>query len=122
MGRNPESRAEKEPSSWVAIEYLDGQTFTREGGSMRLHGCYADADDMRELLESKGGYCREDIRVLADLPGLPDSQRPTRDNILEGIRWLTEGCAPGDRRFFHYAGHGAQADDLNGDEKDGKDE
>ncbi|KAG8718086.1 Ca(2+)-dependent cysteine protease [Ceratobasidium sp. 395] len=89
---------------------------------MRLQGCYEDANDMRELLIKHGGYSRKDIRILADVPSLDKSQQPTRDNIIEGLRWLTDGCAPGDRRFFHYAGHGTQTPDLSGDEKDGQDE
>ncbi|KAG8791164.1 Ca(2+)-dependent cysteine protease, partial [Ceratobasidium sp. 428] len=105
----------------VSIEYLDGQTFA-DGRSMNLPGCHADANDMRELLAEKGGYSQKDIRILADVPGLPDSQRPTRDNIIDGLKWLSNGCRPGDYRFFHYAGHGTQAEDLDGDEEDGMDE
>ncbi|KAG8792675.1 cytochrome c oxidase subunit 1 [Ceratobasidium sp. 428] len=105
----------------VAIEYVSGQTY-EDGESMRLQGCYEDANDMRELLIRHGGYSQKDIRILADVPSLDKSQQPTRDNIIEGLRWLTDGCAPGDRRFFHYAGHGTQTPDLSGDEKDGQDE
>ncbi|KAG9086072.1 cytochrome c oxidase subunit 1, partial [Ceratobasidium sp. UAMH 11750] len=84
----------------VAIEYLDGQTF-EDGRAMNLPGCHADANDMRELLMEKGGYSQKDIRILADVPGLPDSQRPTRDNIIDGLKWLSDECRAGDRRFFH---------------------
>ncbi|QRV99538.1 ICE-like protease (caspase) p20 domain protein [Ceratobasidium sp. AG-Ba] len=105
----------------VAIEYLDGQSFPDER-PMHLPGCHADANDIRELLMEKGGYNQKDIRILADVPGLPDSQRPTRDNITESMNWLSMGCRAGDYRFFHYAGHGTQAEDQDGDEEDGLDE
>ncbi|KAG9094910.1 cytochrome c oxidase subunit 1 [Ceratobasidium sp. 370] len=105
----------------VAIEYLDGQTF-EDGRTMNLSGCHADANDMRELLMEKGEYSQKDIRMLADVPGLPDSQWPTRENIIDGLKWLSDGCRAGDRRFFHYAGHGTQVEDQDGDEEDGMDE
>jgi hypothetical protein len=64
-----------------------------------LPGCHADANDVLELLSmckkpkygnrllmsfsaKEGEYPRKDIRILADLPGLSDLQRPTRENIV----------------------------------------
>ncbi|KAF8596763.1 hypothetical protein BDV93DRAFT_49915 [Ceratobasidium sp. AG-I] len=102
----------------VSIEYLDGQTFA-DGRSMNLLGCHADAADVLELLLGvKGEYAPQDIRILADLPGLPSSQKPTRENIICGLRWLASCCLAGDRRFFHYTGHGTQVFDLDRDEED----
>ncbi|CAE6449499.1 unnamed protein product [Rhizoctonia solani] len=105
----------------VGIEYLEGQQFD-DGTPMNLAGCHADANDVLDLLRKNGGYPQRDIRILADIPGLPDTQRPTRENILKGLLWLSEGCRAGDRRFFHYAGHGTQVQDKDGDEEDGYDE
>ncbi|KAH7333542.1 caspase domain-containing protein [Rhizoctonia solani] len=105
----------------VGIEYLEGQKF-EDGASMYLAGCHADVNDVLDLLRKNGEYPQCDIRVLADVPGLPDSQRPTRENIIKGLLWLSEGCRGGDRRFFHYAGHGTQVQDKDGDEDDGYDE
>ncbi|CAE6399128.1 unnamed protein product [Rhizoctonia solani] len=104
----------------VGIEYFEGQLF-EDGTPMYLAGCHADANDILDLLRN-GEYTNRDIRVLADVPGLPDSQRPTRENIINGLLWLSEGCRSGDRRFFHYAGHGTQVQDKDGDEEDGYDE
>ncbi|CAE6491798.1 unnamed protein product [Rhizoctonia solani] len=105
----------------VGIEYLEGQKF-EDGAPMYLAGCHADVNDVLDLLRKNGEYPQCDIRVLADVPGLPDSQRPTRENIIKGLLWLSEGCRGGDRRFFHYAGHGTQVQDKDGDEDDGYDE
>ncbi|CEL56691.1 Metacaspase-1 OS=Sclerotinia sclerotiorum (strain ATCC 18683 / 1980 / Ss-1) GN=casA PE=3 SV=1 [Rhizoctonia solani AG-1 IB] len=105
----------------VGIEYFEGQLF-EDGTSMYLAGCHADANDVLDLLRINGEYNSRDVRVLADVPGLPDSQRPTRENIINGLLWLSEGCRSGDRRFFHYAGHGTQVQDKDGDEEDGYDE
>jgi hypothetical protein len=72
---------------------------------MSLPGCHADANDVLELLSMckkpkydnrrliyfsanegryhhEGTYHHKDIRILADVQGLPDSQRPTRKNIV----------------------------------------
>ena len=47
----------------------------------------------------------------------------TASNIEYWFReWLIKGTQAGDRVFFFYAGHGAQADDDGNDEKDKKDE
>lgn len=65
---------------------------------------------------------------------------PTRNNILEGMRWLVHGAKPHDSLFLHCmleddsilnflisnacldSGHGGQTPDLDGDEADGMDE
>ncbi|CAE6398701.1 unnamed protein product [Rhizoctonia solani] len=105
----------------VGVEYLEGQKF-EDGVPMYLAGCHADTSDILDLLRKSGDYSHCDIRVLADVPGLSDNQRPTRENIVKGLHWLSEGCRSGDRRFFHYAGHGTQVQDKDGDEEDGYDE
>ena len=50
------------------------------------------------------------------------SRVPTRENLLRAMRWLTEGCGPGDSLVFLFCGHGVQEVDLNGDEVDGYNE
>jgi hypothetical protein len=62
-----------------------------------------------------------DILILTDDQRDP-SKIPTRINIENGLRWLVNGAAPGDRFFLHYSGHGGSAVDKDGDEADGKDE
>ncbi|KAG9225580.1 hypothetical protein CCMSSC00406_0003083 [Pleurotus cornucopiae] len=63
----------------------------------------------------------------SDIVVMYDKQRdaklvPTRENILREIDNLVAGCKPGDRFVFHYSGHSGQQDNLDGTEKDGKDE
>uniref|UniRef100_U9TNU4 Peptidase C14 caspase domain-containing protein n=1 Tax=Rhizophagus irregularis (strain DAOM 181602 / DAOM 197198 / MUCL 43194) TaxID=747089 RepID=U9TNU4_RHIID len=38
------------------------------------------------------------------------------------MRWLVHDARPNDSFFFHFSGHGGQAQDLDGDEDDGYDE
>jgi hypothetical protein len=47
---------------------------------------------------------------------------PTRANILRGVDWLVKGVQAGDVLFFHFAGHGTQQPDTDGNEADGLDE
>mmetsp|Transcript_21031 Transcript_21031/g.26614 ORF Transcript_21031/g.26614 Transcript_21031/m.26614 type:complete len:255 (-) Transcript_21031:41-805(-) len=47
---------------------------------------------------------------------------PTRENMINGMKWLVEGAQPGDSLFFHYSGHGGQQEDTTGMEEDGLDE
>ena len=47
---------------------------------------------------------------------------PTKQNILNGFKWLVKGARSGDSLFVHYSGHGGTQEDTNGDEPDGQDE
>jgi len=47
---------------------------------------------------------------------------PTRANITAQLRWLVQDVQPGDVLFFHFSGHGAQAEDPHGYEEDGMNE
>lgn len=47
---------------------------------------------------------------------------PTRCNIIRAMQRLVLDAQPGDSLFFHFAGHGDQQKDLDGDEADGWDE
>lgn len=75
---------------------------------------------MRKLLEEKYGF--NEIRMLNEDPAEPENERPTKKNILEGMRWLVDDCMPGDALVLHYSGHGVQRKDKNGDELTGMDD
>lgn len=52
-----------------------------------------------------------------------DPQRiPTKQNIRKAMRWLVQGCQPGDSLVLHYSGHGSKQKDYSHDELDGFDE
>jgi len=44
------------------------------------------------------------VQVLTD--DHASQKKPTKDNILAGLKWLTDGVQPGDQLFFHYSGYG----------------
>lgn len=64
----------------------------------------------------------EEVSVLILTDDQAGAHKPTRENILHAIDWLVKDTKPGEKRFFHYSGHGSQQRDTNGDEADGKDE
>ncbi|KAJ8689715.1 hypothetical protein PTI98_012589 [Pleurotus ostreatus] len=49
-------------------------------------------------------------------------QTPTRENILQAMKWLVGSPKQDDSLFFHYSGHGGRTPDVHGDEADGYDE
>jgi len=81
-----------------------------------LQGAERDALSMRTVLTERWGLREENTRTLL-------SRAATKDAIRDVITgWLTAQAGPGDLAIFYFAGHGAQAFDLDGDEPDGLDE
>ena len=86
-------------------------------GGPDLRGCVNDVRDIAHTLNSLGIVPANPraMRILTD-------NRATKENILEGLKWLIVGANPGDTLIFYYSGHGSQMLDMSGDEIDGKDE
>ena len=83
-----------------------------------LRGCVNDVIVMHQLLTKQFGFKHEDIKVLTDYEA-------TKINIINSIKWLTQGVSSGDSIVFHYSGHGAQVsvdDWTSTNETDGLDE
>jgi len=91
------------------------------GQDCELGGCIKDAQNAREML-LKNGYLAENIMFLHDDPKDKTAIRPTRANMLKGFEWLVANTKEGDKRFFHYSGHGSNLKDKSGEEHDGYDE
>ena len=87
-----------------------------------LRGCINDVNNMKSLIKSRGFTEDQDhMRMLTD--DQKDAKyQPTAKNITEGMKWLVSGAQPNDSLFLHYAGHGSQIKDQDGDEEDGYDE
>jgi hypothetical protein len=86
------------------------------GTSAALRGCHNDVRNMSRFLTERYNYKAEDMVILMDDPSFAWRQQPTRQNMLEAMRWLVAGAQPNDSLFFHYSGHGGQAKDVSGDE------
>eukprot|EP01064_Diplonema_japonicum_P001204 TRINITY_DN10773_c0_g1_i1.p1 TRINITY_DN10773_c0_g1~~TRINITY_DN10773_c0_g1_i1.p1 ORF type:complete len:362 (+),score=72.75 TRINITY_DN10773_c0_g1_i1:67-1152(+) len=94
-----------------------------------LRGCINDVLSMKNYICGTEGFDEGAMRILVDDHGDEAAQQmgvglemPTKDTILDAIRWLVSDAQPGDVLFFHYSGHGGQQRDTSGDEEDGKDE
>jgi hypothetical protein len=57
--------------------------------------------DMRDELKNFHGYKDDEILIITDA-------KATTEEIWVGLRWLTAGAKAGDKRFFHYSGHGIE--------------
>ncbi|KAJ1396507.1 Caspase-like domain superfamily [Sesbania bispinosa] len=89
----------------------------------RLKGSVNDVQCMKYFLIEKLGFPSDSIRMLTDDPDERNPLRiPTKYNMRMAMRWLVEGCQPGDSLVFHFSGHGSREVDLNMDEVDGVDE
>ncbi|KAJ6568035.1 caspase domain-containing protein [Mycena vulgaris] len=91
------------------------------GQRHELRGCINDAKHVFNFLVRRKGYKAEDIVLLTDDSPHARAQ-PTRQNMIDAMRWLVKDARPHDALFFHYSGHGGQTRDLDGDEVDGYDE
>ena len=90
------------------------------GTSVELKGCINDANNIVTYLTTKCGYLPTNIKVLTDNGPL----KPNSLNIDVEITRLVN-CAiynGATELFLSYSGHGTYVRDLNGDEKDGRDE
>jgi metacaspase-1 len=105
---------------------LVGVNYSRTRGARALTGCVNDTQLMYRLLTEKFGFGDDGIWVMTDEPVEvgPSVRRfqPTRNNIMNGMRWLVHSASPGDSLFFFFGGHGSQVRDVSGDELDGWDE
>ena len=79
-----------------------------------LHGCINDVRLMRAILQDTFGFPTENVTVL-------ENAQATRDGILAAFDALIAATGHDDIVVVHYAGHGSQMTDLEGDEPTGLD-
>ncbi|KAL9714109.1 hypothetical protein Ac2012v2_002418 [Leucoagaricus gongylophorus] len=91
------------------------------GQSNELRGCVNDARNVRKWLMKYHGFKNEDVVLLTD-DTTERRHLPTRQNLINAMRWLVRSAKCNDSLFFHYSGHGGQVEDKDGDEVDGFDE
>jgi hypothetical protein len=84
------------------------------GSSCELNGCVNDTINIKNLLINSFHYKPENIILLDDAGTNP--LKPTKENILLYLNKVVNATHTGDTLFIHYSGHGAQVDDINGDE------
>uniref|UniRef100_A0A6C0HNQ4 Peptidase C14 caspase domain-containing protein n=1 Tax=viral metagenome TaxID=1070528 RepID=A0A6C0HNQ4_9ZZZZ len=80
------------------------------GTEYELYGCINDAVNIENILKSK--YAFDTITILTDHTNM----KPTKKNILDGLKNLLINSNPGDNLFLSFSGHGSLTKDKNGDE------
>eukprot|EP00435_Cladocopium_sp_Y103_P023846 s1277_g5.t2 len=76
-----------------------------------LQGCANDAWNIQCLLRQSLQYPESQVRCLIDFSdstASPPKRRPTRENIIAELQWLTQSAKPGDNVLFYFSGYGAQ--------------
>lgn len=102
----------KRRALFIGINYFGTQS--------ELRGCINDVRNIKTFLEEH--YKLDEVLVLTDDQTNDKSKMPTRENILNGFKWLKNGAKSGDSLIMHYSGHGGSVKDVDGDEEDGMDE
>ncbi|MBC7896318.1 MAG: caspase family protein [Cytophagaceae bacterium] len=80
----------------------------------QLNGCVNDVKLIQEILAEQFGFPRENLVLVTNAEA-------TQERILAELDALIAATQPDDIVVFHYAGHGSQVTDLNGDEPSGYD-
>jgi hypothetical protein len=73
-----------------------------EGTNNELHGCIEDIDNTNRTFANLGIRFGESV-VMTD----HTTNKPTKQNIINGIKWLVDGATIGDTLWFQYSGHGS---------------
>lgn len=106
------------PGGGIKRALLIGINYVGQQGELK--GCVNDVATMKTFITARG-YNAQNMQVLVDDPSW-NTQAPTKQNIIQGFKWLIQGAKAGDNLFLHYSGHGGRVKDTSGDEKDGFDE
>ncbi|MBT8085272.1 MAG: caspase family protein [Woeseia sp.] len=88
-----------------------GNTAFSIGWVGNLSSCELDAENMFKLAKSQ----KFDAKILK-------TRQATTGNVIDYIRRAAKKLKAGDTFLMSYSGHGAQVEDLSGDEADGEDE
>lgn len=110
----------KKKAVLIGVSYNDGEDM--------LQGTVTDVRNATSMLKNYYGFKDSEILILMEKSHSRFSfmqrnrKEPTRENILEGMRWLVNDSEEGDFLFFLFSGHGTTVEDLDGDEDDCWDE
>ncbi|KAL1900667.1 hypothetical protein Sste5346_002392 [Sporothrix stenoceras] len=87
------------------------------GQSYQLSGCLNDAANVRDFLVGEHGFedNPDNVVVMTDADENKDTLLyPTRDNMINAMRWLVSDNRHGDSVWLSYSGHGGQTTDADG--------
>jgi len=93
----------------IGIENYNHPKITNLGGAIN------DVKLIKGVLRTRFGFQEDDFTILLD-------EQATHSGIENAFKVLIERVQPKDFVYIHYAGHGSQTPDLNGDERSGQDQ
>lgn len=99
---------------------LIGINYIRDS-RLRLNGCINDAVAMGNVLMDAYDYPKTNITMLRD-DSSDARYLPTAGNIVRELRAAVAQSSELEELWIHYSGHGTYIRDMQGDERDGKDE
>eukprot|EP00928_Gymnodinium_smaydae_P038758 TRINITY_DN26652_c0_g1_i1.p1 TRINITY_DN26652_c0_g1~~TRINITY_DN26652_c0_g1_i1.p1 ORF type:complete len:998 (+),score=227.25 TRINITY_DN26652_c0_g1_i1:69-3062(+) len=83
---------------------------------LALKGPLGDAWNMLGLLRHTLQYSESEVRFLVDgslyFP-VPPAKQPSRQAIVDGVRWLVQDARPKDEVLFYFSGRGALRGDVS---------
>lgn len=102
-------------SLFIGINYI--------GSRAELRGCINDVVNIKKFIVENWNFPTDEAHMKTLTDDDPRNM-PTRQNIIEGFKWLVQGAKAGDSLFLHYSGHGGSQKDTDPDtdEVDGMDE
>ncbi|KAJ9057970.1 Ca(2+)-dependent cysteine protease [Entomophthora muscae] len=92
------------------------------GTKAALRGCINDVKNIKDFICRHYSFSTDSMVILTDDQKDNPTRIPTRENIIQAMKWLVSDARPNDSLFFHFSGHGSQQEDKDGDEDDGFDE
>lgn len=108
-------RAKASSSRAAKRAVLVGINYAGTPNMETLEGSDKDVSILHELLTSKLGFQNENIWVLTDKPravvGAAVRYLPTRENVLNSVKWLVCNSRRGDKLMFSFSGHGQREKD-----------
>eukprot|EP01056_Protomagalhaensia_sp_Gyna25_P002142 Protomagalhaensia_sp_Gyna_25__2141@NODE_215_length_4354_cov_151_446350_g167_i0_p1_GENE_NODE_215_length_4354_cov_151_446350_g167_i0NODE_215_length_4354_cov_151_446350_g167_i0_p1_ORF_typecomplete_len817_score135_98Peptidase_C14/PF00656_22/5_5e16Redoxin/PF08534_10/8_4e14AhpCTSA/PF00578_21/0_00066_NODE_215_length_4354_cov_151_446350_g167_i017064156 len=92
-------------------------THGAEGGTSG--GSIAEAISSMRVLLAQQGFCAEPDWQLMLSDTIPEIFKPTRENIMSGLKWLVEGTQAGDVLCLYFAGRAQRIVNADGTETRG---
>ena len=73
------------------------------GTKAELKGCINDVKNVNNFIREKYNY--QEVLILSDDQQDPQ-YKPTKQNMINALRWLVQDARQHDSLFLHYSGHG----------------
>lgn len=80
----------------IGINYIDTD--------LELRGCINDVISIKSFIMREYGFTENEIIMLTEVS---KKKQPTKQNIINYLKWLVKDIDENSRLFLHYSGHGS---------------